>query len=367
MMNDKRTLDLMQLLEAVERGDISLETCLQQNPMYRVDLIELFALTGKLESIALPEPNPRFRSSARNRILTAMQAQEPVTFSTWFRHIWQSAQQFSQRSPSMTIALIVALILSMVGGSSVYASQQAIPGDLLYPLKMQIEDLQLAAAPDQVDENLYFQFAEERVEEVLALIEQGRYQDIPAAMSRLQNGLNNVSDVIEKTPEKGRSETAAGLTTSLTVLSERLGQVPEAAMPGMQKASESILRAQERFNQMQEPAGKGKPDEVPGGKPDGIPAVLPTQAQDRKPGNVPGGRPSTSPVLPTPAKPDTLPTVVPTIVLPVQPTANPVNPPVPSTIPPTEIPVNPVVPPIDPPVEPPAQPTVPVTRPGGRP
>jgi hypothetical protein len=59
-MNDKRTLDLMQLLEAVERGDLSLEACLQQNPMYRDDFIELFALTGKLESIALPVPIPTF-------------------------------------------------------------------------------------------------------------------------------------------------------------------------------------------------------------------------------------------------------------------------------------------------------------------
>jgi hypothetical protein len=199
-MRIKKTEDLLHMLEAVEHGQVTLDELLRQNPEQSDEIMDIFGLVSRFQNLSLPDPRPQFQRSARSRLLTMMQGQEPVTNQTRLRHIWQSAQLLWIRRPVMTIALIVALVLSLVGGGTAYASMEAIPGDVLYPLKIQFEDLQLTATQNQVDENLYLQLAEERVDEVRALIEQGRYEDIPTAMGRLENIVNRAAEVLENAP-----------------------------------------------------------------------------------------------------------------------------------------------------------------------
>lgn len=79
----------------------------------------------------------------------------------------------------MTWIVIVTTILSLISGAgAVYASNDALPGDVLYPVKMWTEDVQLAIAPDNVDKDLYIQFANKRIEEAVKLIQAGRFEDL---------------------------------------------------------------------------------------------------------------------------------------------------------------------------------------------
>jgi hypothetical protein len=361
-MRIKKTEDLLRLLEAVENGQLTLEELLSQYPEQRDEIIDIFGLVSRFQNISLPEPRSQFQKSARTRLLTTMQGQEVVTIQTRLRHIWQSAQLLWIRRPVMTIALIVALVLSLVGGGTAYASLEAIPGDILYPVKIQIEDLQLTATQNQVNEDLYLQLAEERVEEVRALIDQGRYEDIPTAMTRLEHVVNRAAETLENAPEKGRPETITGFSSSLSMLAELLDQVPDAAKPGLEKATEAINRVQDRLSGI---LPGDVPNQVDEGKPETIPADLPTQAEGEKPVDLPADKPAELPVNPQQGKPEELPTAVPTVDVPVQPEAPalPVDP----SVPPIEVPVTPVDPPTRPTAPPVVTPPVEPPAPGGRP
>jgi hypothetical protein len=323
-MSINRTEELARLFEAVERGDVTLEACLLQHPEFKDDLLGMIYLTQKIQAISLPEPDLRFRSAARQRILTTLKAHQPVTFENQLRHVLQNIRLFSIRRPAMAIAIVLALVLSLMGGSIGYASQGAIPGDFLYPLKLQVEELKLAAASNEMDENLYYRFAKERVDEGLEAVKQGRYEDIPAAMRGFESAAENV-----------KPDTATGLSNSLSILSDLLAneQVPPEAVPGLMKAIEALNQAQEKLD-----------NAAPAGPPSNLPVDVPAE----KPGTIP-------PVNPPVTAP---PVVVPPVVPPVN--AQPVE--IPPVVPPVEAPpveAPPVEPPVAPPVEvPPVEPPV---------
>jgi hypothetical protein len=65
-----------------------------------------------------------------------------------------------------------------------FASGYTLPGDALYSVKSLVEDVQHTLAQDEVSlAHLHLQLAEKRLEEAASLINQGRYGDIPAAMT----------------------------------------------------------------------------------------------------------------------------------------------------------------------------------------
>ena len=72
----------------------------------------------------------------------------------------------------MAWVIIVTTLLSLVSGAgAVYASGEALSGDILYPVKMWTENVQLAIAPDDIDVDLYAQFNDDRIEEAAKLIQ----------------------------------------------------------------------------------------------------------------------------------------------------------------------------------------------------
>jgi hypothetical protein len=271
-MWNKQEEEISWLFEAIAQGDLSVEECLARFPEHRAEITEIFGLAGKLERVSLPEPDPRFRSAARARILSAMHAQKPVTLQDRLAHFWQGAQFFLTKRPALALALILALLFSLTGTGTVFASQGAAPGDLLYPVKLQVEDLRLMAASEAGDEVLYRQFAQERVEEVEGLIARGQYKDIPAAVDRLEILMNGAAEALESGAQEDRPETAAELSHSLVVLTDLLDRVPDTARPGLERAIERVSRDREKLDKL-------------------FPDYQPGNADGRTPANLPGGKP----------------------------------------------------------------------------
>lgn len=69
-------------------------------------------------------------------------------------------------SMNKLIVGVLALVLILGGGSMVAASNEAVPGDLLFPVDLAIEKLQLKFAGEDGKLELKLKFAEERVEEI---------------------------------------------------------------------------------------------------------------------------------------------------------------------------------------------------------
>ena len=88
------------------------------------------------------------------------------------------------------ILVLVALFLAGIGITNA-AAQNAIPGDALYPVKTSLEQTRLSLARDAGDRaQMKMTHAEQRMTEIAALIEEGRYREINAAVLAFEADIN---------------------------------------------------------------------------------------------------------------------------------------------------------------------------------
>lgn len=98
----------------------------------------------------------------------------------------------------MTLASILAALVLVFGGSgmTVYAAQDSLPSDFLYPLKLQLEELRLDLNTEPVKEVwLMTAFANHRADEIVQLANQG--EEIPAGLvTQLETQLNTMMEMV---------------------------------------------------------------------------------------------------------------------------------------------------------------------------
>ena len=98
-------------------------------------------------------------------------------------------------------SLVASLALAASVGSVMAASQGAIPGDLLYPLKRQVESLRVRILPPDLQDELAAYVLTERVSELGRLADAGEWalavtltEPIAAAIAELES-LGGAADI----------------------------------------------------------------------------------------------------------------------------------------------------------------------------
>lgn len=179
-------------------------------------------------------------------------------------------QEKNQIKRITILSLIILLLFLATGGGVAFASKGALPGDALYGAKGAVEDVQLALSGDEGDVELLNEFANERVAELQALAEEGRYEDIAAGAQSYQETNAEIGqamrDLAEKDPEKAKelsADIAADHEDRTATLTGLLDQVPEAAQKGLQTA----IEAGSPDHVGCPPDDKGKPESA-GGQPE---------------------------------------------------------------------------------------------------
>ncbi|HBY07427.1 MAG TPA: hypothetical protein DEH22_06445, partial [Chloroflexi bacterium] len=100
----------------------------------------------------------------------------------------------------MAWILVLTLAATLLGGGGVaYASDTALPGDMLYPVKMTVEDVRLGLANDAGDMDLLFGAVEARLAEIDALIGRGRPDDMQVAAQLFDEQLQELLQVQART------------------------------------------------------------------------------------------------------------------------------------------------------------------------
>jgi hypothetical protein len=181
-------------LDSIEQGQMTIHQCLERYPDYRDELEPLLMTASVFQSAPEVTPSTSFRSAARIRLMNLI-SEISVTNPTVVRHHKQIKQPIWKRRYAMTWAIVIALIATLIGGGAAYASEAALPGDALYPVKTTIEDVQLALADDQEDANLLLDFAQERLDEMESLAEQGRYANMQVAAQEFEERLQQYAQV----------------------------------------------------------------------------------------------------------------------------------------------------------------------------
>jgi hypothetical protein len=134
------------------------------------------------------------------------------------------------------IVLVIVLALSAVGEGIVYAAQNSLPGDALYPVKLGNEQIiMMLPGDDVVRAERALSSAEQRVEEMEALAENGRPQDLGLAVEKYDYALNMTLVRIEQAGNSGLATknitalVAEATTKHLYVLDTVYDKVPPQA------------------------------------------------------------------------------------------------------------------------------------------
>ncbi len=293
---------------AIQNLGRTVEDCLARYPEQRTELEPLLRLTVRLQAAHALQAPPEFRRTAVTRMHNLVanrprQVERAAVKPNPLHYIWprlQAAFRVQRKVPATVVVSVVIALSLLVGGGAVYASADALPGDMLYPVKTAVENVQLAVSlNDARDAELHLSFAARRLEEVAALLGEDRSEGIKQALTDYSIQLESALTFLN---QGGRLSTDAQLAlASLLVenlshheaqLTALLEQVPETDRTAIELA---LAISQTGRSLALEVVGE-KPDR-PEGPPE-LPVTVPTDPF------------FTSPLLPT----DTLtPTSTPTL------------------------------------------------------
>ena len=151
----RRIEELGQLLDGTMPADDASE-----------DVRELASLaTAVHDEIEVPAPTPAFKAALRAELIEGIATSQVTLLDRIKDAIWERTARWRH---SAKLLVATATASSMVGTAGVaVAAQQALPGELLYPVKQVTEDVRMGLASGlQETGHLHLIFARERLEEL---------------------------------------------------------------------------------------------------------------------------------------------------------------------------------------------------------
>ncbi len=268
---------LQDCLNRIRREGKTLEAVLALYPQYRNELKPLLETALWLEESrkALSLSDEQFTSS-RARLLQQIRQERPP------RSVSSQAQKSLTLRPLpllrlsylRTIALVVCLLLSLLGGGIALAAKNSLPGESFYPLKLSIEEAQAALVSGPVQQSqLRMNFAERRLAEAIELSRIGNYNAIPTVMAQYQSQILLAQRAMEESAQispEGTVQTAEEmqqkLNKNIEVLTGLINQLPPQAAVAVQAAIEASNAAIVHDRQMPQtatPAAQFTPTPTP--------------------------------------------------------------------------------------------------------
>lgn len=200
-MTDKNFEDILDdCLERLLVNGETVEDCLAVYPQQADDLKPLLQTALDTKKAATIEPSPEFRARARYRFHAALQetaSPKSGPFSFW-RARWATV-------------LTTILVMLLASGGMVAAANNSMPDSSLYPIKLAVEQLQIRLTFSDVGKaNLYAQFADRRVTEIIYIAQKGNTTLAEEVTQRLDNQLAMIATLASDKEKVSRILTEAG-------------------------------------------------------------------------------------------------------------------------------------------------------------
>lgn len=246
---------LQSCLEMVRSGQESVSTAMAHYPEF-MDVLkpQLETALWLRERSSLFAPRAGYVLSSENRVVTRIRRETSLVGQTSASHtaklpIW--SKEFWQRKLAVQAVLTLLLVVSLLIGSSgvAKASQQALPGDSLYPVKILLENVTLSLASNPAaSAELHIRYAQRRLTEIQSLVAVKRYAQISQAVTdftkQLDQAIKGINLVAAYDKIRGQS-LATSLKLALSSHIERITLlediIPQQAKPDF----EIILHASE--------------------------------------------------------------------------------------------------------------------------
>jgi len=208
------------------------------------------------------EPDPFFRRRLRGAVLNEHVALREGVLPT--------AAPGRRVMGRLGRACLVTSVVVMVSVGAVgAAAQEALPGDALHAVKLQIEALRQRAAPAEMRPGLAALALSERIEELERLVDAGRWTRARAAADEVAA---SAEDLAAYDVEPAAAD-AARIDRQLTVLAGLVDRVPEDARDALEHALEVSSGAGAHAEEPASQGGGSPPARESGGT---GPAVQPT-------------------------------------------------------------------------------------------
>jgi hypothetical protein len=239
---------LEQSIEEVKAGRYSIEECMARYPQMHRELEPLLRTALLIGAPPDVKPSTRFKIQARVRLMEQISSRQNMTKATGR---FLPAISIFNHAPKIAVAIIaVVLALFSVGGSTVHASQDSLPGDTLYSVKLVSEQIRVALTFSSSEKTeLYLSLAENRIEEMAALADSNRTKDVGNAAEGFEKALGRaLSEAGESAAfDQPRLFETLSLATPhyLTVLDSVYDSVPKAAKTGVKAAREASIKNQQ--------------------------------------------------------------------------------------------------------------------------
>jgi hypothetical protein len=205
------------------------------------------------------QPDPMFRRRLRsvvvNRYVATREGLAPPVPRTGAR----------RQMGALGRGVLYASLMTAIGTTAVAAaSQETLPGDSLYGVKIQLEQLRIRIAPAGLRDDLAAIALDERLDELEQLANSGRWELVDEAASRAEAAEAQLEALIGGDPANAGAS-AAGLAEHLDRLEQLLTTAPASALQGLERAIEasSASAPQDGPQQgnVQEPAQPAQPAE----------------------------------------------------------------------------------------------------------
>ena len=193
MGNNKQFDNILnECLERLITGQETVEQCLQRYPEYSAELEPLLRTAALMDKAVDVKPSADFRARARYQ----MQLKMAET---------KTPRRVTRVVPRWAIAVCTVMLVFVLGGGTVLASSGSMPGNPLYVVKLTAENIQVKLAGSQEKKaELYVAMADERVTEMLWMVNNNKTQGLEAAAQRLDSYYNEIGTL----PLAGNAEMA---------------------------------------------------------------------------------------------------------------------------------------------------------------
>lgn len=188
--------------ERMLRGE-SLESCLHSYPQYAPELDMMLRTSYDVKRKAFPiQPRPEFKYWARARI-QGIQAAEAINPAH------SRSTSFNLRR-NLAISLSAILVFVIASSGTVAASNDAMPDEPLYNVKLAVEQAQVALTPSDTGKaELYARLAEKRAQEIAVMAAEGKEDKVLATTKIMNTQLQKLEENLVKFEAETREESAA--------------------------------------------------------------------------------------------------------------------------------------------------------------
>ena len=169
----------------------------------------------------------------REKVLTRLQLQKRSSL-------------FELKLRPMPVFAVIATIVLVAGGGTSFAAESALPGDVLYGVKVNVnEEVRgVLAVSDEAKAHLAAELAERRLQEAAELASEGRLTAEAQAQieSRFNAHVANFENKTNKLTAKGKARSAAELSSNFEASLKARGQILDA----LEAKAEGVTKADAR-------------------------------------------------------------------------------------------------------------------------